>query len=79
MGIIAAIALPTMNSLKPNVAAAATRSLLDAVTHARQLALSQRTTVYMVFVPPSFWADGNYNVNWTPTTRSRLPTCSKSK
>ena len=66
MGIIAAIALPTMNSLKPNVAAAASRQLLDAVTHARQLALSQRTTVYMVFVPPSFWTDSAYAYNsWT--------------
>jgi len=65
MGIIAAIALPTMNSLKPNVAAAASRQLLDAVTHARQLALSQRTTVYMVFVPPGFWTDSATG-SWTP-------------
>ena len=65
MGILAAIALPTINSLKPNVAAAATRQLLDAVTRARQLALSQRTTVYMVFVPPGFWTDSATG-SWTP-------------
>jgi prepilin-type N-terminal cleavage/methylation domain-containing protein len=57
MGILAAIALPTLKSLKPNAAAAATRQLLDAVSRARQLAISQRTTVYMVFVAPEFWRD----------------------
>ncbi|HVM47486.1 MAG TPA: prepilin-type N-terminal cleavage/methylation domain-containing protein [Candidatus Acidoferrum sp.] len=60
MGIIAAIALPSINSLKPNASAAASRQTLDAVTYARQLALSQRTTVYMVFVPPGFWNDPAY-------------------
>jgi prepilin-type N-terminal cleavage/methylation domain-containing protein len=67
MGIIAAIALPSIQGLKPNPAAAASRQLLDAVTHARQLALSQRTTVYMVFVPPwGFWNDPNYAYStWT--------------
>ena len=66
MGIIAAIALPTLKSLKPNSAATASRQLLDAVSHARQLAISQRTTVYMVFVPPNFWSDPAYNyATWT--------------
>ena len=51
MGIIAALALPTIRSFKPNAAALASRQLLDAVTRARQLAISQRSTVYMVFVP----------------------------
>jgi prepilin-type N-terminal cleavage/methylation domain-containing protein len=51
IGIIAAIALPTINSFKPNASATATRQLLDAVTRARQLALSQRSPVLMVFVP----------------------------
>ena len=60
MGIIAAIALPSLQSLKPNATAAASRQLLDAVTYARQLALSQRTTVYMVFVPPGFLNDTAY-------------------
>ncbi len=73
MGILAAIALPNLKSLKPNVGNAATRQLLDAVTRARQLALSHRTTVYMVFVPPSFWDPAiqpNYNVNWTDADRA---------
>jgi prepilin-type N-terminal cleavage/methylation domain-containing protein len=51
MGIIAAMALPTIRGLKPNASAVASRQLLDALTRARQLALSQRSTVYMVFVP----------------------------
>ena len=57
MGIMAAITLPSLRSLKPNPKVAATRQLLDAVGRARQLALSQRTTVYMVFVGTNFWSD----------------------
>jgi len=73
MGILAAIALPNLKNLKPNVGDAATRQLLDAVTRARQLALSHRTTVFMVFVPPSFWdptIQPYYNVNWTDADRA---------
>jgi len=57
MGIIAAIALPSIRGLKPNAKVAGTRVLLDAVGRARQLALSQRTTVYMVFLTTNFWTD----------------------
>jgi prepilin-type N-terminal cleavage/methylation domain-containing protein len=60
IGIIAAIAAPTMNTFKPNVIAAASRQLLDDVSRARQLAISQRTTVYMIFVPPDYWTDPSY-------------------
>jgi len=74
MGIIAAIALPSLNSLKPNAAAAATRQMLDAVTHARQLALSQRTTVYMVFVPLDFWTDPAYAYTTWSTNDQTLAT-----
>jgi prepilin-type N-terminal cleavage/methylation domain-containing protein len=55
MGILAAIALPALRGLKPNAKAAATRQLLDAVSRARQLAISQRTTVYMVFLYTNFY------------------------
>jgi prepilin-type N-terminal cleavage/methylation domain-containing protein len=55
MGILAAIALPTIRGMKPNAKVAATRQLLDAVGRARQLALSQRTTVYMVFLSTNFF------------------------
>lgn len=63
MGIIAAISMPTLRGLKPNAKAAATRELLDAVGRARQLAISQRTTVYMVFVPINFFS-GLVGTNW---------------
>jgi prepilin-type N-terminal cleavage/methylation domain-containing protein len=63
MGIIAAISLPTLRGLKPNAKVAATRQLLDAVGRARQLAISQRTTVYMVFVPLNFFS-GLTGTNW---------------
>lgn len=55
IGILAAIAGPTLNALKPNVTAAATQQLLGDVGRARQLAISERTTVYMVFVPTNFY------------------------
>jgi prepilin-type N-terminal cleavage/methylation domain-containing protein len=68
MGIIAAIALPSIRGLKPNAKVAATRQLLDAVSRARQLAISQRTTVYMVFVRTNFWTDPAYNPASPPWT-----------
>ncbi len=60
IGLLAAIAVPVMNTFRPNPSAVVTRNLLDAVTRARQLAISQRTTVYMVFVPTNFWNDPSY-------------------
>ena len=63
MGIVAALAVPTLRGLKPNAKVAATRQLLDAVGRARQLANSQRTTVYMVFLPLNFFAGLTNNLN----------------
>ncbi|MEJ0091430.1 MAG: prepilin-type N-terminal cleavage/methylation domain-containing protein [Limisphaerales bacterium] len=55
-GLIAALAVPALKSLgKSNVTVSAARQLLDDVGRARQLAMSQRTTVYMAFVPTNFW------------------------
>ncbi|MGO8926538.1 MAG: Tfp pilus assembly protein FimT/FimU [Limisphaerales bacterium] len=65
MGILAAIALPTLRGLRPNAKVAATRQLLDAVGRAHQLAISQRTSVYMVFVSTNFWSDPAAAA-WTP-------------
>ena len=66
MGILAAIALPTFRGLKPNAKVAATRQLLEAVGRARQLAISQRTVVYMVFLSTNFWTDSSYRyASWT--------------
>ena len=60
IGILAAITVPNLGSFKPNVTAAATRQLLDDVARARQLAIANHTTVYMVFVPTNFWTDPAY-------------------
>ena len=66
IGILAAIALPTINNYKPDAAAAASRQLLDDLSRARQLAISQRTTVYMVFVPTNFWKHAARG-SWRPS------------
>jgi prepilin-type N-terminal cleavage/methylation domain-containing protein len=60
IGILAALLAPVLkNFSKPDVTVAATRQMLDDFARARQLAMSQRTTVYMVFVPTNFWAGFN--------------------
>ena len=65
IGILAALLAPALRGvLKPNATVAATRQMLDDVARARQLAISQRSTVYMVFVPTSFWTDPTGNT-WT--------------
>jgi prepilin-type N-terminal cleavage/methylation domain-containing protein len=61
LGILAAITVPALKDMgKANLQASAARQLLDDVGRARQLAISQRTTVYMVFVPTNFWG----NTTW---------------
>ena len=56
LGIMAALTVPVLkNFAKSDATLGASRQLLDGVARARQLAVSQRTTVYMVFVPPNFW------------------------
>ena len=65
IGILAAIALPTIRNYRPDPAGAASRQLLDDLSRARQLAISQRTTVYMVFVPTNFWANTAHPSSWT--------------
>jgi prepilin-type N-terminal cleavage/methylation domain-containing protein len=60
MGLIAALAVPALKNLgKSNVQASASRQLLDDIGRARQLAISQHTTVYMVFVPTNFFLMNN--------------------
>ncbi len=55
LGILAALAVPALKNLgKSNLQVSASRQLLDDIGRARQLAISQRTTVYMVFVPTNF-------------------------
>jgi prepilin-type N-terminal cleavage/methylation domain-containing protein len=56
LGLLAGLAVPALKDMgKSNVQISATRQLLDDVARARQLAMSQRITVYMVFVPTNFW------------------------
>jgi prepilin-type N-terminal cleavage/methylation domain-containing protein len=57
IGILAAIIGPSLGNFKPNVTAAATEQLLTDIGRARQLAISQHTTVYMVFLPPGYMQD----------------------
>lgn len=56
IGIIAALTVPALKNFgKSDVNVSASRQLLDDIGRARQLAMSDRTTVYMVFVPTNFW------------------------
>jgi len=67
IGILAAIAVPNLKAFKHNAMAAASRQMLDDFARARQLAISQRTVVFMVFVPPNLLDyDPRYYANWTP-------------
>ncbi len=61
IGILAAISMPVFKNLRATDAmSASTRQLLDDVARARQYAISQRTTVYMIFCPTNFWNDAAY-------------------
>jgi len=70
LGILAALTVPALKNLgKSNAQISASRQLLDAVGRARQLAMANRTTVYMVFVPTNFWgALTGTNLNSHATT-----------
>jgi type II secretory pathway pseudopilin PulG len=71
LGIMAALTVPVLkNFAKSDATLGASRQLLDGVARARQLAVSQRTTVYMVFVPPNFW--NNISGTWPNTWWSSL-------
>ena len=56
IGILTAIALPTVKTMRGSDSTlATTRQLLDDCGRARQYAIAQRTTVYMIFCPATFW------------------------
>jgi type II secretory pathway pseudopilin PulG len=60
MGILAAVTVPALRGLtQANTLVAAHRQVMDDLALARQLAVSQRRTVYMVFVPP--WMRGHFD------------------
>ena len=67
LGILAYLTMPALkNWSKSDATISASRQLLDDCARARQLAISQRTTVYMVFVPMNFFNDasGTFLNNW---------------
>ena len=65
LGILAGLAVPALKNLgKSNVTVSAARQLLDDVGRARQLAMANRTTVYMVFIPTNFWTIQQPNPTW---------------
>jgi prepilin-type N-terminal cleavage/methylation domain-containing protein len=67
LGILAALSVPAIKNIgKSDANASASRQLLDGVGRARQLAVANRTTVFMVFVPTNFWntASGTFNTAW---------------
>jgi prepilin-type N-terminal cleavage/methylation domain-containing protein len=55
IGILVAIAMPVMSNFRGDNLTGGIRQVMGDVARARQLAISQRTTVYMVFVPTNFW------------------------
>jgi prepilin-type N-terminal cleavage/methylation domain-containing protein len=78
MGLIAALAVPAIKNLgKSNVQAGALRQFLDDVGRARQLAISDHTTVYMVFVRTNFWTvapwNSTFNTTWWNGTSDMSP------
>ena len=67
LGIMAGLTVPVLkNFAKSDATLGASRQLLDGVARARQLAISQHTTVYMVFMPTNFWeiSPGVFNNTW---------------
>jgi prepilin-type N-terminal cleavage/methylation domain-containing protein len=62
IGVLAALTAPMVGHFrKGDAMAAATRQMLDAVHRGRQLAISQHTTVYMVFSPPWLYNDAIFS------------------
>ena len=69
MGILAALAVPALKNFgRADAMTAAAQQLVGDVGRARQLAISQRTTVYMVFVPANFWTDMTPALQAMPAT-----------
>jgi len=54
IGLLAAMGIPAIRGMsKSNVIKAADRQLLDDLAYARQRAMADHTTVYVIFVPPA--------------------------
>jgi prepilin-type N-terminal cleavage/methylation domain-containing protein len=72
IGLLAALAAPVLHNFRPNYTASVTQQLLTDLARARQLAISQHTTVYMVFVPTNFFGDPVYVGNYGKMTAADL-------
>jgi prepilin-type N-terminal cleavage/methylation domain-containing protein len=70
IGILAAVALPSLHNLKPNPAVTGANQLRDDIGRARQLAIANHTTIYMIFAPSNFWNDAAYGV-WNLTNKAQ--------
>jgi len=80
IGILAALLAPVIrNFSKPDATVAASRQMLDDLSRARALAIADRSTVYVVFIPTNFWGswggppEGSVN-NGTLWNQVPLPT-----
>jgi prepilin-type N-terminal cleavage/methylation domain-containing protein len=70
IGIVAAISVPAIKNMqKGDAAAAATRQMADEISNARLRAISQRSDVYLVFIPP---AQNDYFTSMTAPTAQEL-------
>jgi prepilin-type N-terminal cleavage/methylation domain-containing protein len=73
IGILAAIAMPTIGMFKPQPLAAASRQLLDDLSFARHKALADHTTVYVVFMPSFQNLEAKINLSgMNPNIRERM-------
>jgi prepilin-type N-terminal cleavage/methylation domain-containing protein len=73
IGLIAAIVGPSLkNFRKGDAIQSANSQMLAAVARARQLAISERTTVYMVFVPAVFWTNENFKADFGSLSPAEL-------
>jgi type II secretory pathway pseudopilin PulG len=75
LGIMAALTVPVLkNFAKSDATLGASRQLLDGVARARQMAISQHTTVYMIFMPTNFWNNipGTWPNSLTPAQQTAV-------
>jgi prepilin-type N-terminal cleavage/methylation domain-containing protein len=74
LGILAALTVPALKNFgKSDTTIGAAQQLLRDVGRARQLAIADHTTVYMVFVPTNFWGESTWLAdlnNLTPPERT---------
>jgi prepilin-type N-terminal cleavage/methylation domain-containing protein len=81
IAILTGLAIPALKNFgQSNILTSASRQLLDDIGQARQLAVTHRTTVYMVFITTNFWNMPSTPINWfaklgpTPDTLLNLQT-----